>query len=52
LQWVGYGVGAGAIAAGTILILVGRPPAQTSGAVALIPTIGPNRGGFVVQGGF
>jgi hypothetical protein len=52
LQWVGYGVGAGAIITGTILILVGHPPAQTSGTVALIPTVGPDQGGFVVQGGF
>jgi hypothetical protein len=51
LQWVGYGIGAGAIITGTILILIGHSPAQTSGTVALIPTVGPDQGGFVVQGG-
>lgn len=54
LQWVGYGVGAAAIAAGGIMYFFGRGVSQHDSVqpVALVPAVGPRQGGLVLQGRF
>jgi hypothetical protein len=52
LQWVGYGVGAAAIAAGTIMYFLGRSAGEGARSVALVPAVGPGQGGLLLQGGF
>ena len=51
LQWVGYGVGAGLVAAGVVLYGVGAFSARSS-AVALAPTVFSGGAGLSAQGGF
>ncbi len=51
LGWVGYGVGAACIAAGTVLYVLGMPSANHS-SVALLPLAGPRLAGAVVKGEF
>ena len=54
LQWVGYGVGAAAILAGTITYAFGYKSGQqdTGQSVAVLPMVGPGRGGALLQGRF
>jgi len=52
LQWVGYGVGAAAIAAGAIMYFVGHSAREGARSVALVPAVGPGQGGLLLRGGF
>jgi hypothetical protein len=52
LQWVGYGVAAGALAAGSVLTYLGWRAAHPSAAVSLSPVLLPGGSGAVVQGSF
>jgi hypothetical protein len=53
LAWVGYGVGAACIAAGSVLIGIGaQSHASSSGDVALVPTLGPGQMGAMLTGAF
>ena len=54
LQWVGYGVGAAALAGGVVLYYLGYRTAQSSASdsVSLLPVILPGGTGAVVQGSF
>jgi hypothetical protein len=49
-QWVGYGVGAGCLAAGVALYLFGRE--QTAQGVAFAPLVQSGTGGAIVRGSF
>ena len=51
MQWVFYGVGAGALATGAALYLLGYSQA-TPAQVGLAPILGPRSAGLSVQGGF
>jgi tetratricopeptide (TPR) repeat protein len=51
MQWVFYGVGAGALATGAALYLLGYSQA-TPAQVGLAPILGPRGVGFSVRGGF
>jgi len=51
MQWVFYGVGAAALATGTVLYLLGYSQA-TPAQVSLAPILGPRSAGLSVQGGF
>jgi tetratricopeptide (TPR) repeat protein len=53
MQWVFYGVGAGALATGTLLYLLGWPSAEAGRAVAgVAPMLGPGLAGISAQGTF
>ena len=54
LQWVGYGVGAAALATGGLLYYVGyrAAPAPASDSVSLLPVLLPGVTGAVLQGRF
>lgn len=53
LTWVGYGVGAAAIATGAILYVVGRSSGSDSPArLAVSPSVGPGRAGALLTGAF
>jgi len=54
MQWVGYGVGAGTIAASAVMFLLGSAADHVAGAqpVAILPAIGPGQGGALLQGSF
>ena len=54
LQWVGYGVGAAALACGVVLYYLGYRTAQSpaSDSVSLLPVLLPGGTGAVVQGSF
>ena len=56
LEWVGIGVGAAALATGTVLYIVGssaKNSAENSeGSVALLPLLGPGTGGAALSGRF
>lgn len=52
LQWVFYGVGAGAVATGLILYLLGSSQASSSVGVGVAPMIGPQTAGLTAQGAF
>jgi tetratricopeptide (TPR) repeat protein len=54
LQWVGYGVGAAALATGGVLYYLGYRAAQTpaSDSVSLLPVLLPGGSGAVLQGRF
>jgi hypothetical protein len=49
--WASYGVGAGAIATGTILYIVGWPSDQSS-SVALLPVVAPGGASILLNGRF
>jgi tetratricopeptide (TPR) repeat protein len=49
--WVSYGVGAGALATGAILYIVGRPSGQTS-SVSFLPAVSPNGASVLLNGRF
>jgi tetratricopeptide (TPR) repeat protein len=49
--WASYGVGAGAIATGTILYIVGWPSDQSS-SVALLPVLAPGGASILLNGKF
>ena len=51
-SWVGYGVGAAAIATGTILYLVGRSQASGESNLAFVPAVGRGIAGAAVRGSF
>jgi hypothetical protein len=53
-QWLGYGLGAAALAAGTTLFMLGRPDSHegSRGAIALSPLIDQDGGGACVHWGF
>ena len=51
MQWVFYSVGAGALATGAALYLLGYSQA-TSAQVGLAPILGPRSAGLSVRGGF
>jgi tetratricopeptide (TPR) repeat protein len=51
MQWVFYGIGAGALAAGTVLYLLGWPPKE-SGRTLAAPIVGPGLVGISAQGTF
>jgi tetratricopeptide (TPR) repeat protein len=50
--WVGYGVGAAALATGAILYGIGWSKSRGGTDVVLVPTIGPNLAGTAVRGAF
>jgi tetratricopeptide (TPR) repeat protein len=53
MQWVFYGVGAGALATGTLLYLLGWPTADASRSLAgVAPMIGPGLAGISAHGAF
>ena len=53
MQWVFYSVGAGALATGTLLYLLGWPSAEASRPVAgVTPMLGPGLAGISAQGTF
>jgi len=53
LAWVGYGVGAACLVAGSVLIGFGaRSGTSSSTAVALVPAVGPGQVGAMLAGGF
>jgi hypothetical protein len=53
LQWVFYGVGAGAIVAGGVLYYMGVTAASASSAkVSVTPLLGPNTTGVAATGAF
>jgi tetratricopeptide (TPR) repeat protein len=53
MQWVFYSVGAGALATGTLLYLLGWPSAETGRSVAgVTPMLGPGLAGISAQGRF
>jgi hypothetical protein len=54
LQWVGYGVGAAALAAGGVLYYLGYQAAHSPApdSVSLLPMLLPGGTGAVVQGSF
>jgi hypothetical protein len=49
--WVGYGVGAAALATGVVLYLVGWPSAESAG-VALLPSVSSTGGSLLLAGRF
>ena len=50
LQWVGYGVGAAALAGGVVLYLLGgRAPEESAASVTAMPAIAPGRAGASVR---
>jgi hypothetical protein len=49
--WVSYGVGAGAIATGAILYVIGWPRDQ-SARVALLPVVAPDGASILLNGSF
>ena len=51
MQWVFYGIGAGALATGTVLYLLGWPPKE-SGRTVAVPIVGPGLAGISAQGTF
>jgi tetratricopeptide (TPR) repeat protein len=51
MQWVFYGIGAGALAAGTVLYLLGWPTKE-SGRTVAVPMVGPGLAGISAQGAF
>jgi tetratricopeptide (TPR) repeat protein len=51
MQWVFYGIGAGALAAGTVLYLLGWPTKE-SGRTVAVPMVGPGLAGISAQGTF
>jgi hypothetical protein len=51
MQWVFYGVGAGALVTGAALYLLGYSQATTA-EVSLAPILGPRSAGLSVRGGF
>jgi tetratricopeptide (TPR) repeat protein len=53
MQWVFYSVGAGALASGTLLYLLGWPPAEPGRRLTgIAPTVGPRWAGISAQGAF
>jgi TolB-like protein len=52
MQWVFYSVGAGALATGTLLYLLGHSAATSSPPVSLAPILGPGNAGLSAQGAF
>jgi hypothetical protein len=54
LQWVGYGVGAVAIAAGALMMFARGTTSQPGGGqqLALVPAVGSGQAGLSLQGGF
>jgi hypothetical protein len=53
MQWVFYGIGGAAIATGTVLYVLGWPPADGNRARASItPLLGPGLAGISAQGAF
>ena len=53
MQWVFYGVGAAAIATGTVLYVLGWPSGEASHAAAgFAPMLGPGMAGISAQGAF
>jgi tetratricopeptide (TPR) repeat protein len=53
MQWVFYSIGAGALATGTLLYLLGWPSAETGRTVAgVTPMVGPGLAGISAQGTF
>ena len=51
MQWVFYGVGAGVLATGAALYLLGYSQAS-SAQVGLAPMLGPRTAGLSARGGF
>ncbi len=51
MQWVFYSVGAGALATGVVLYLLGYSQA-TPAQVGLAPILGPRTAGLSARGGF
>jgi tetratricopeptide (TPR) repeat protein len=51
MQWVFYGIGAGALATGTVLYLLGWPP-NPAGRTVATPIVGPGLVGISAQGTF
>ena len=51
MQWVFYGIGAGALATGTVLYWLGWPPKE-SGRTVATPIVGPGLVGISAQGTF
>jgi hypothetical protein len=51
MQWVFYGIGAGALATGTVLYLLGWP-SKESGRTVAAPIMGPGLVGISAQGTF
>jgi tetratricopeptide (TPR) repeat protein len=51
MQWVFYGIGAGALATGTVLYLLGWPTKE-SGRTVAVPMVGPGLAGISAQGTF
>jgi hypothetical protein len=51
MQWVFYGVGAGALATGAVLYLLGYSQASST-QVGLAPMLGPRTAGLSARGGF
>jgi hypothetical protein len=53
MQWVFYSVGAAALATGTVLYVLGWPPADSGrGSVGIAPVVGPGLAGISAQGAF
>jgi tetratricopeptide (TPR) repeat protein len=53
MQWVFYGIGAGALAAGTVLYLLGWPSTDTGRTAAMVtPMVGPGLAGISARGTF
>ena len=52
LQWVCYGTGAGLVAAGVVLYVIGASGSSRARAVSLAPSIAPGQGGLLLRGGF
>jgi tetratricopeptide (TPR) repeat protein len=53
MQWVFYGIGAGAVAAGVLLYYLGsRTPAPGAAALAVAPLLGQDVAGAVARGSF
>jgi hypothetical protein len=51
MQWVFYGVGAGALVTGAALYLLGYSQTTTA-EVSLAPILGPRTAGLSARGGF
>lgn len=52
MQWVFYSVGAGAIATGAVLYLLGHAKSTNTTSLALTPMLGPQSAGISAHGGF
>ncbi len=49
---IGFGVGAAALVAGTVLVLTAKPAEQHAASTRFAPAVGPHGGGVVVTGSF